>query len=76
MKSKMFATDHHDAGEHEPAVAERPGRADVDDDADERQRVRVDAQRDARAMMARSGNMQIAPMSPVKVIRGRGRRWP
>ena len=42
--------DDHD---HEPAsmnrpYAERPGRADVDDDADERQRVRVDPQRDAR----------------------------
>ena len=59
MKSKMLATIMIDAGQDEPAVAERPGGADVDDDADERQRVRDESAAPRRAsMMARSGNMQ------------------
>ena len=44
--------DHDHAGQDEAADAERPAGADVDEDADERQHVRVNPQRDARAMMS------------------------
>ena len=39
--------DHDDAGQHEPIDGQRPGGDDVDEDADERQDVGVDAERDA-----------------------------
>ena len=48
MKSKMFATIMMTTGQHEAAEAERPRRADVDEDADERQRVRVNPERHAQ----------------------------
>ena len=49
MKSKMLATIMIDAGQQEPVHAERARRADVDQHADERQRVGMDAERHAGA---------------------------
>ncbi len=46
-KVEDVGDDHDDAGQDEVTEPERPGGADVDDDADERERVRVDPQRDA-----------------------------
>ena len=41
--------DHDDAGQQEVVAPECPGRADIDEDTDERQNVGVDAERHARA---------------------------
>ena len=48
MKSKMFATIMMTPASDEPAARQRPGRADVDEHADEGEDVRVDPQRHAR----------------------------
>ena len=46
MKSKMLATIDDDAAQHEPVVRQREASRDVDQHADERQDVGVDAERD------------------------------
>ena len=62
--------DHDHAGQQEAVDAERAGGDDVDQHADERERVGMDAAAPRwRVMIARSGNMQTVPMNPVNVMR-------
>ena len=75
MKSKMLATIMTNAGGTELPEAERPGRGDVDEHADEREHVRVRCAARRRAqMMPRSGKHADRPDEPGEgAVRGSGR---